>query len=67
MHSDALLSEHRVQTGQDFNEEPVIRTMPYLWNLSQVLFDFDHATLATHAYELHLNTHPPTTARDLKK
>ena len=60
-------NEHKVQTSQDFNEEPIIHEWPQQWNISHILFDLDPSVLSAQVKKLHLYTRTPTTARDLRK
>ena len=62
-----ITSEHKIQTSQDFNSEPIIHEWPQQWNLSHILLDLDPSVLSAQAQELHLYTRAPTTARDLRK
>ena len=62
-----VTNEHRIQTSHDFNVEPIAHAWPQNWNMSNMLFDLDPLVLCAQVHELHLYTHAPTTARNLKK
>ena len=55
-----------INTGQDFNLDPTVRSWPTNWKLSQLLFELSPVTLESHALTLNLASKPPSLVRDLR-
>ena len=61
-----ITKSHIIRSGQDLNVEAKIKQWPANWNVSQLLFDLEPATLAAQIHNLNLISYPATPPRDLQ-
>jgi hypothetical protein len=59
-------ADHIIQTGHNIVMEQKIKQWPTNWNISQLLFDISPQDLESYIKDIHLESHPPTTPRDIK-